>query len=186
MVGAARLITSDVAKFCDALAELYGNLGKPALDMYLFSQQLERNLGDRGMGGLWWAYYATAALMRVVTPNFGKLRETEARLEVRCPPPRLCGHQPSSHPCVYACMRLGGACARQGEFRYAHSRLITNAEEVAFYGGHEIERAVLDQRYQNLARHANKYVLCSGRGRGKAQSCVCAVSVGSLSVCLSM
>jgi ABC-type uncharacterized transport system fused permease/ATPase subunit len=48
-------------------------------------------------------------------------------------------------------------CVRQGEFRYAHSRLITNAEEVAFYGGHEIERAVLDQRYQNLARHANKY-----------------------------
>ena len=79
----ARLITSDVAKFCDALAELYGNIGKPALDMYLFSNQLERNLGDRGMGSLWWAYYFTAAVMRAITPNFGKLRETEAKLEVR-------------------------------------------------------------------------------------------------------
>ena len=46
----------------------------------------------------------------------------------------------------------------QGEFRFAHSRLITNAEEIAFYGGHEIERNILNQRYNNLARHADKSV----------------------------
>jgi hypothetical protein len=108
-----------VAKFCDALAELYGNLGKPALDMYLFSQQLERNLGDRGMGGLWWAYYATAALMRIITPNFGKLRETEARLEVRFP---LSAHRPVCL-CVRVCVH-GLTCSCMHRVR-AHVRVRT-------------------------------------------------------------
>ena len=156
-----RLITSDVAKFCDALAELYGNIGKPALDMYLFSNQLERNLGDRGMGSLWWAYYFTLAVMRAITPNFGKLRETEAKLEVPDARPSVRPSRPdqtrNSLRLRTRALVLGGRDV-QGEFRFAHSRLITNAEEIAFYGGHEIERNILDQRYNNLARHANKCV----------------------------
>ena len=77
-----RLITTDVTKFCDALAELYGNVGKPALDMYLFSRELKQGIGKGGMGSLWWAYYATAIILRVSTPPFGKLRAIEAKLEV--------------------------------------------------------------------------------------------------------
>lgn len=45
--------------------------------------------------------------------------------------------------------------ALEGEFRYAHSRLITNAEEVAFYGGHEIERGLLEKCYLRLVKHMN-------------------------------
>jgi len=77
-----RLITTDIAKFCDALAELYGNIGKPLLDIYLFSIALNRGLGASGMGTLWWAYFASAALLRLFTPNFGKMRAQEAKLEV--------------------------------------------------------------------------------------------------------
>ena len=77
------MITTDVTKFCDALAELYGNIGKPALDMFLFSTQLSKGLGDSGMGSLWWSYYATAIVLRIVTPPFGKFRAKEGELEVK-------------------------------------------------------------------------------------------------------
>ncbi|KAI9893879.1 MAG: hypothetical protein M1814_005432 [Vezdaea aestivalis] len=39
---------------------------------------------------------------------------------------------------------------REGEFRGMHSRLIANAEEVAFYGGADMERAFLEAGFKNL------------------------------------
>jgi ATP-binding cassette, subfamily D (ALD), peroxisomal long-chain fatty acid import protein len=39
---------------------------------------------------------------------------------------------------------------REGEFRGLHSRLIANAEEIAFYGGDQMERIFLDKGYREL------------------------------------
>ncbi|KAJ9668500.1 ATP-binding cassette long-chain fatty acid transporter pxa1 [Coniosporium apollinis] len=39
---------------------------------------------------------------------------------------------------------------REGEFRALHSRLIANAEEVAFYGGDQMERTFLDKGFKEL------------------------------------
>lgn len=39
---------------------------------------------------------------------------------------------------------------KEGEFRALHSRLIANAEEVAFYGGDQIERTFLDKGFKDL------------------------------------
>ncbi|KAL9600916.1 MAG: hypothetical protein Q9219_002851 [cf. Caloplaca sp. 3 TL-2023] len=39
---------------------------------------------------------------------------------------------------------------REGEFRLLHSRLIANAEEVAFYGGADLEKAFLDAGFRDL------------------------------------
>ncbi|KAI8818747.1 ABC transporter transmembrane region 2-domain-containing protein [Fimicolochytrium jonesii] len=44
----------------------------------------------------------------------------------------------------------------EGEFRFTHSRLIENAEEIALYGGHAVEKGNLDQNYFNLIRHVNR------------------------------
>lgn len=41
---------------------------------------------------------------------------------------------------------------REGDFRALHARLIANAEEVAFYGGDEMERTFLDKGFRDL-RH---------------------------------
>ncbi len=39
---------------------------------------------------------------------------------------------------------------REGEFRALHSRLIANAEEIAFYGGADMEKDFLDQGFREL------------------------------------
>ncbi|SNX85798.1 probable peroxisomal half ABC transporter [Melanopsichium pennsylvanicum] len=43
----------------------------------------------------------------------------------------------------------------EGDFRAAHSRLITNAEEIAFYNGASIEAGILNRAYIRLVRHIN-------------------------------
>lgn len=128
--GADQLITTDINRFCTALANLYSNLGKPVLDIIIFNYQLSRSIGWLGMWGLALNYLVTASVLRAVTPPFGKLAAIEAKLE--------------------------------GDFRTAHSRLITNAEEIGFYNGisklkvgEELEKSILDKTYNNLVKHIN-------------------------------
>lgn len=39
---------------------------------------------------------------------------------------------------------------REGDFRALHSRLIANAEEIAFYGGADMEKIILDKGFKDL------------------------------------
>lgn len=41
---------------------------------------------------------------------------------------------------------------KEGDFRALHARLIANAEEVAFYGGAEMEKGFLDKEFRSLKR----------------------------------
>lgn len=43
----------------------------------------------------------------------------------------------------------------EGDFRAAHTRLITNAEEIAFYNGADLELGILQRTYIRLIRHVN-------------------------------
>ncbi|KAM0752189.1 hypothetical protein T439DRAFT_355062 [Meredithblackwellia eburnea MCA 4105] len=43
----------------------------------------------------------------------------------------------------------------EGDFRAAHSRLIINSEEVAFYNGAHIEKDILNRAYLRLIKHVN-------------------------------
>ncbi|WVO17395.1 hypothetical protein L204_105087 [Cryptococcus depauperatus] len=78
---ADQFITTDVARFCDSLSALYGNVGKPFLDMVIFSSQLSASLGSLGTIGLFANYGLTAYILRKATPAFGRMAATTARLE---------------------------------------------------------------------------------------------------------
>ncbi|KAF5380147.1 hypothetical protein D9615_006103 [Tricholomella constricta] len=79
--GVDQYITADIEAWSEALAGLYGNILKPSLDLILFTSQLSRSLGVRGTVLLFGNYYATVAILRAVTPAFGRLAAVEAKLE---------------------------------------------------------------------------------------------------------
>ncbi|KAI9874234.1 MAG: hypothetical protein M1830_010038 [Pleopsidium flavum] len=121
---ADQLITVDVSKFSNNLAELYSNLAKPILDMVIYNYSLSRSVGGEGLFMMSLLVQVSANVMRALTPPFGKYVADEARLE--------------------------------GEFRFQHSRLIDNSEEVALYHGHEAEKDTLDKGYFTLIKHVNR------------------------------
>lgn len=121
---ADQCITVDTMKFSTSLAELYSNLAKPILDVFIYNYQLTKNVGFEGvfLGSV--IIQMSSAVMRKYTPSFGKMVAEEQRLE--------------------------------GEFRFRHSRLIENAEEIALFEGQETEKKELDKSYYNLIKHVNR------------------------------
>ena len=116
--GADQFITQDLTLFCDSAASLYSSVGKPLVDLCVFSYQLFRSLGPLAFTGILSNYILTATLLKRLSPPFGKLKAVEGR--------------------------------REGEFRGLHARLIANAEEVAFYGGEQMEKVFVDQGFRDL------------------------------------
>ena len=121
---ADQLITVDVARFSNSLAELYSNLAKPILDMVVYNYSLSKSVGGEGLFMMSLLVQVSANVMRALTPPFGKYVAEEAKLE--------------------------------GEFRFQHSRLIENSEEIALYNGHNTEKDDLDRGYFTLIKHVNR------------------------------
>lgn len=46
----------------------------------------------------------------------------------------------------------------EGRFRYCHIRTATNSESIAFYGGDELEKTIVDKNYRELHNHKKKLV----------------------------
>jgi ATP-binding cassette, subfamily D (ALD), peroxisomal long-chain fatty acid import protein len=78
---ADQLITVDVAKFSNSLAELYSNIAKPVLDMIVYNYSLSRSVGGEGLFIMSLIVQLSANVMRALTPPFGKYVADEARLE---------------------------------------------------------------------------------------------------------
>ncbi|GAA5796800.1 hypothetical protein HPULCUR_002175 [Helicostylum pulchrum] len=121
---ADQCITVDTMKFSNSLAELYSNLAKPMLDVFIYNYQLSRSVGFEGvfLGSL--IINISSLVMRKYTPSFGKMVAEEQKLE--------------------------------GEFRFRHSRLIENAEEIALLDGQLIEKKEIEKSYYALIRHVNR------------------------------
>lgn len=78
---ADQLITVDVARFSNSLAELYSNLAKPVLDIIVYNYSLSRSVGGEALLMMSLLVQVSANVMRALTPPFGKYVAEEARLE---------------------------------------------------------------------------------------------------------
>ncbi|GAA5958524.1 hypothetical protein JCM21900_005425 [Sporobolomyces salmonicolor] len=78
---ADQLIVVDINKFSTSLAEIYSNIAKPILDVILYNFQLSRNVGAEGLIALTIVVQASAALLKLATPPFGRYAATSASLE---------------------------------------------------------------------------------------------------------
>ena len=78
---ADQLITVDISRFSNSLAELYSNLAKPTLDMIIYNYSLSKSVGGEGLFTMALLVQVSANIMRALTPPFGKYVADEARLE---------------------------------------------------------------------------------------------------------
>ena len=132
IANADQCLTEDVSKFCNFLAHLYSQISKPILDILLIGRQFYHvskagsNSSSAGM-----LPFAISTLV---------VYSTARALQVIQPPfGRLAAEQQKF----------------EGDLRYVHSRVITHAEEIAFYSGEKIEQQGLTSRYLQLVKHMN-------------------------------
>nr|AIN44106.1 ATP-binding cassette sub-family D member 2-like protein [Laodelphax striatellus] len=123
-------LTEDISAFTSSVAHLYSHLTKPLFDCALIGFALARS--SRQMG----AAVVPGPLLAVVVISL-----TAQILRVLSP-------------------KFGALVAveadRKAYLRHIHNRVITNAEEIAFYGGHKVELSHLKKAYQALVAHKNK------------------------------
>ncbi|KAK4318120.1 hypothetical protein Pmani_010865 [Petrolisthes manimaculis] len=119
-------LTEDVTAFTSSIAHLYSHLTKPLLDSLLITYSLAELARSRGGASLPGPVLGTVVVMltgRILRKVSPKFGSLVAE---------------EAH--------------RKGYLRAIHSRIITNAEEIAFYGGHKVEHGILVKAYHSLTK----------------------------------
>lgn len=117
-------LTDDITAFTSSIAHLYSHITKPMLDTLLITLSLYNLANARGGASI--PGPALGTLVVIITGRI--LRRVSPKFG----------------------MLVAEEAHRKGYLRAIHSRIITNAEEIAFYGGHKVELGILQQAYTSL------------------------------------
>lgn len=81
IANADQLLTQDVDKFCNGVAELYTNLSKPLLDICIYVVKLTKAIGMQAPGGVLLYLMISGALLTRLRKPLGKMTVNEQKLE---------------------------------------------------------------------------------------------------------
>lgn len=122
-------LTEDIATFATTVAHLYGSITKPCFDLLIIGYALMRSSQKMRAN-----VFAGPALALSVIGVTGHI--------MRMVSPKFG-------------QLVAEEAHRYGYLRHIHSRIITNAEEIAFYGGHRVELLQLREAYGRLTQQMN-------------------------------
>ena len=140
------MITHDIQKFSNNLAAIYANLAKPVLDVILYNYQLSQNVGAEGLVLLTVLVQLSAAMCKHLYILFTTEKSYLRAHAVRKLTPPFGAYTSISAQLL-------------GALRHTHSRLVEFAEEIAFFGGEETEKLLVEREYAGLVMHENRVLV---------------------------
>ena len=70
-------LTEDIEKWASCCSNLYSNISKPLLDIFLFSKKLAELVGIEGPLVIILWYFLSGFVIKMISPSFGKLTAEE-------------------------------------------------------------------------------------------------------------
>ncbi|CAH1978055.1 unnamed protein product [Acanthoscelides obtectus] len=123
----AQRLTDDIETVANTVSHLYGQITKPGFDILLMGIALANLVKSRNTNLL----IGPAILTGVVLVSALVLRVVSPKFG----------------------QLVAQEAEKKGYLRHVHGRIVSNAEEIAFYGGHKVEQSHLRQAYRILVEH---------------------------------
>ncbi|XP_076256207.1 ATP binding cassette subfamily D [Rhynchophorus ferrugineus] len=123
----AQRLTDDIETVASTVSHLYGQITKPCFDILLMAVALASLVKSKTSNLL----LGPAIISGVVVVS---------ALVLRLVSPRF-GHL------------VAQEAEKKGYLRHVHGRIVSNAEEIAFYNGHKVEQSHLRSAYRILTQH---------------------------------
>lgn len=123
----AQRLTDDIETVASTVSHLYGQITKPLFDILLMAIALANLVKSRN------ANLITGPVIICGVVLF-------SALILRLVSPRFG-------------QLVAQEAEKKGYLRHVHSRIVANAEEIAFYGGHKVEQSLLRNAYRVLVQH---------------------------------
>lgn len=123
----AQRLTDDIETVASTVSHLYGQITKPLFDILLMAIALANLVKSRN------ANLITGPVIICGVVLF-------SALILRLVSPKFG-------------QLVAQEAEKKGYLRHVHSRIVANAEEIAFYGGHKVEQSLLRNAYRVLVQH---------------------------------